>query len=315
MPDVFISYAHEDRTEADALAAALKERGLSVWWDRTIRPGTSFDQAIERELAAARCVVVLWSANSVASNWVRAEANEALDRGTLLPVSLDGTLPPLQFRLVQTLAMERGSPSGLQLVSGEAARYVASGIRPVRNFPSARALADTSPAPSRPFAVPITSRIRRRQRDRRVLVAALALAALLIFGGIAATLAMGDGGEADATSPATDTLDVNKETPPAERTPSPAETPLPANVQVPNVFGKNPAVAVGMLRELGFAVNDVRVCSSKPVDTVRQVVFDNGARPGSPEEIIVVDEQGVVINSLPAGTALLVKVSNGAPCS
>jgi len=71
MADVFVSYARGDRNFARKLAAALESVGLTVWWDRDIPAGAAFDSAIERELDAARCVVVLWSATSTTSEWVR----------------------------------------------------------------------------------------------------------------------------------------------------------------------------------------------------------------------------------------------------
>lgn len=45
-----------------------------MWWDRTIPPGSTFDRVIEQALDSARCVVVLWSATSAASDWVKTEA-------------------------------------------------------------------------------------------------------------------------------------------------------------------------------------------------------------------------------------------------
>jgi hypothetical protein len=58
MTDVFISYANEDRERAGRLANALESCGWSVWWDRKIIAGQAFDEAIERELETAKCVVV-----------------------------------------------------------------------------------------------------------------------------------------------------------------------------------------------------------------------------------------------------------------
>ena len=69
--NAFISYAREDRDRAAKLAVALEARGWSVWWDPKIQAGQSFDEIIERELAAADCVVVLWSKHSIASEWVK----------------------------------------------------------------------------------------------------------------------------------------------------------------------------------------------------------------------------------------------------
>jgi WD40 repeat protein len=113
MTDVFISYAREDRETAQRLAAALEARGWSVWWDREIPVGHSFDQVIEQQLDAAKSVVVLWSQDSAASEWVKNEAAFAAEKGVLIPaVLLSNARPPLEFRRRQTADLEgwRGDP-------------------------------------------------------------------------------------------------------------------------------------------------------------------------------------------------------------
>ena len=100
MSEIFISYATEDRERAQMLAAALGERGWSVWWDRKIPLGKSFDEVIEKALAQAKCVIVLWSAISVASEWVRNEASEGRRREILVPAFLEAVDAPLAFRLL-----------------------------------------------------------------------------------------------------------------------------------------------------------------------------------------------------------------------
>jgi hypothetical protein len=101
MGDIFISYAREDRPAALRVAEALKRHGWAVWWDPDIAPGDVWDQLIEQELAAASCVVVLWSGTSVHKQWVKAEAAEAQARAILVPVLIEDVKPPLAFRQIQ----------------------------------------------------------------------------------------------------------------------------------------------------------------------------------------------------------------------
>jgi TIR domain/PDZ domain len=100
MADIFISYASEDRNRAEEVARALSAWGWSVWWDRKIPLGKSYDEVIEKALGASNCAIVLWSAVSVASEWVRNEASEAKRRGILVPVFLETIDAPLAFRLL-----------------------------------------------------------------------------------------------------------------------------------------------------------------------------------------------------------------------
>ena len=57
MNDIFISYAREDREKAKAIATLFDTQGWSVWWDRSVPPGRSFDQVIEEALVCSevRC--------------------------------------------------------------------------------------------------------------------------------------------------------------------------------------------------------------------------------------------------------------------
>ena len=98
--DIFISYARKDLSRVEPIARALESLGYGVWWDADLRAGRRFDEEIERELAAARCVLVVWTATSVQRQWVRAEAAEALDANKLVPVLLEAVKVPLYFRHV-----------------------------------------------------------------------------------------------------------------------------------------------------------------------------------------------------------------------
>jgi hypothetical protein len=127
MPDVFLSYAREDRERARVLARALESHGWSVWWDRKLVAGEAFDETIERQLASANSVAVLWSRHSIGSEWVRNEAAAASERDILVPVLLDDVKQPLEFRRrhAADLTHWTGDPGDgefLGLVAGIAAK-------------------------------------------------------------------------------------------------------------------------------------------------------------------------------------------------
>jgi hypothetical protein len=101
MSDIFISYARADKERAERLAEAFSRQGWSVWWDREIPPGKSFDETIENALMSARCVIVLWSKDSVSSRWVKTEAAEGAARGILVPALIDNVQIPLEFKRIE----------------------------------------------------------------------------------------------------------------------------------------------------------------------------------------------------------------------
>ena len=108
MADVFVSYKAEDRRRVKPLVDALAADGFSVWWDAQIGGGAHWREDIQAQLAAAKCVIVAWTKNSVGhdGNFVRDEASDALRRDCYLPIRLDEVDPPLGFREVQALLLK-----------------------------------------------------------------------------------------------------------------------------------------------------------------------------------------------------------------
>lgn len=102
-PDVFVSYARENRPLAEQLAQGLNASGLRVWWDRELAAGTEFSTVIEGKLEGAAVVIVLWSADSVRSSFVRDESSRALRHGKLLPLRIEDIELPLGFGQLHTL--------------------------------------------------------------------------------------------------------------------------------------------------------------------------------------------------------------------
>lgn len=95
--DIFISYASEDEARAAPLVAEFERQGWSVWWDKKLRTGEEFNVEIERALAEATVVLVLWTDSSVRKKWVKGEAARALDKEKLCTVLCDEVEIPLPF--------------------------------------------------------------------------------------------------------------------------------------------------------------------------------------------------------------------------
>lgn len=177
---LFLSYSHADEAKAQRLAAALEQAGHTVWWDRLIEGGTAYAKSIGSALEAADAVIVLWSANSVDSDWVRDEAAQGRERHCLIPISLDGTRPPLGFRQYQVIKLRnwRGRRDTPQFEAVE------------------RAIAQCSGAPI------LRATVRRSRITRRTALFAGAGAAAAVVGG-GAFLAIDRGllgGKADGSS-------------------------------------------------------------------------------------------------------------------
>lgn len=102
MADIFLSYAREDKPRAAQVAAGLEAAGFDVFWDNEIPPGQTWADYIESKLSSCRAVVVLWSANSTRSQYVREEARDGRNRGLLFPALIDSSPVPFGFGEVQS---------------------------------------------------------------------------------------------------------------------------------------------------------------------------------------------------------------------
>jgi hypothetical protein len=102
LPDIFLSYSREDQATARRFAEGFEREGFTVWWDAALDAGQAYDEVTEKALQDARAVVVLWSKKSVASRWVRAEATQANENQTLVPVMIEACKRPIMFELTHT---------------------------------------------------------------------------------------------------------------------------------------------------------------------------------------------------------------------
>jgi TolB-like protein/Tfp pilus assembly protein PilF len=136
---LFFSYSRTDQKAALPMIRALERQGYHVWWDGLLEGGDNFLPTTEAALQKADAVVVLWSKTSIDSHWVRDEATVGRDRRRLVPLSMDGSLPPLGFRQFQVIDVSKWSgksdPNGVMrriasaiaMVSGDSAAPSAGG--------------------------------------------------------------------------------------------------------------------------------------------------------------------------------------------
>ena len=86
---VFISYKREEARTAESLREALVKQGFNVWWDEDLQCGQAWAEKLDAAVQDAACIVVLWSARAVASQWVRHEASQAIARDVYAPCRIE----------------------------------------------------------------------------------------------------------------------------------------------------------------------------------------------------------------------------------
>ncbi|MBA3527102.1 MAG: TIR domain-containing protein [Sphingomonas sp.] len=121
MAKLFLSYSREDTGQVRPIAACLERAGHEVWWDQHISGGEQFADAIEKALHDADVIVAIWSEAAARSAWVRDEAAAGRDSGRLVPVTIDGSPPPLGFRQYQTIDLSKGKVNARSLAPLEQA--------------------------------------------------------------------------------------------------------------------------------------------------------------------------------------------------
>ncbi|MEJ1969358.1 MAG: TIR domain-containing protein [Rhizomicrobium sp.] len=93
--DVFISYSSKDRPVADAACAALEARGIRCWIaPRDIAPGANWAASIPAAIAAAKVLLLIFSASANGSDQVQREVDIAATRRlTIIPLRVENVLP------------------------------------------------------------------------------------------------------------------------------------------------------------------------------------------------------------------------------
>ncbi len=78
--DIFLSYAHSDRSFVEQIYQWLQQAGLEVWWDdRDMSAGALLATELQKAIERCRAVILVATDDSVARGWVQAEYNIAMD--------------------------------------------------------------------------------------------------------------------------------------------------------------------------------------------------------------------------------------------
>jgi TIR domain len=93
--DVFISYASEDKSVADAVCASLESHSVRCWIaPRDVLPGVSYGEAIIEAILACRIMVLVLSSKSNLSPHIPKEIERAVSRGiSVIPFRIEDVLP------------------------------------------------------------------------------------------------------------------------------------------------------------------------------------------------------------------------------
>lgn len=94
--DVFLSYSRRNLNEARYVVRALRGEGLRVWMDeRSIQPGSTWEDELNRGLRCSRCMVLCVSEDALRSRWVKNEYRYFLNKNKpLFPLVLDARRIP-----------------------------------------------------------------------------------------------------------------------------------------------------------------------------------------------------------------------------
>ena len=109
MPGIFISYARSTAERAEKIASALTSLGYEVWSEDKLPAHRAYSDVINERLRDAKAVLVVWSKDAAASQWVRAEADLARQAGKLIQVGIDATLPPMPFNQIHCVDLSAWS--------------------------------------------------------------------------------------------------------------------------------------------------------------------------------------------------------------
>ncbi len=209
--DVFVSYSHHDRAQADAVCATLEAKGIRCWIaPRDVVPGQEWGAAIVEAIRSSRVMVLVFSSHANASPQIRREVERAVSAGSVLipfriedvapaealeyflgaPHWLDALTPPMEVHLARlaraaaSFLVTVGEPGGLgagtRLGATDTDHKVDGSMTSRTSDTPVASLAKTKPASS--TKPPLLQRLSRRTKVALILgaVAVVAIAAVVL---------------------------------------------------------------------------------------------------------------------------------------
>ena len=137
--DVFMSYGRRtDASRIRVIVERLENEDLSVFGDWDIPPGVLYIDFIHKALNNSRLVLVVWSDESITSDWVYSEAEFARVRKRLVSCRIDECTPNPPFNTFETADL-----SGSRWVNSESWKQLVDLIKyRVTNASAASPMAD-----------------------------------------------------------------------------------------------------------------------------------------------------------------------------
>jgi hypothetical protein len=168
----FVSHNHTDIGFCRPFVDGLRAAGLDVWYDETNLLAGAIREKIESTLAACEHFVVVLSPAAVASKWVNAEIDAALDLErsgrlrTFLPVVAVTCDMPLLLRRYKCVS----GPGYTALPVDEAVRQTVTALTAPGTSPVLATGASTLPSPSVSPSSPATSGTPAAYRNEGIMV-------------------------------------------------------------------------------------------------------------------------------------------------
>jgi hypothetical protein len=176
--DVFVSHSVKDKAVADAIVARLEAASVTCWIaPRDVVPGADWGESIIDAIESSRIMILIFSRNADASPQIKREVERAVNKGVyIIPFRVDD-IPPtksLEYFISTSQWMDAFSPpleQHLDNLTKTVRAVLKSPPLPASNVPVQPEKPSIPEPPIRPSG-------------RKSILIAIAIAALLIVGGV-----------------------------------------------------------------------------------------------------------------------------------